>query len=369
MKIGIFGGAFNPPHIGHTAAAARAIGEKSLDLVIVIPTGTSPHKNMPLFTPSPDIRLQMTKNAFCDIENTIVSDMEIYSAENNYTIDTVTQIQKEYPDAKLYLLVGNDMYDSLDTWKQSDKLLSAAEPVLLRRDIVDISSTTLRGLLPEREGDQYICGANYKLIIQHRLYNAKPNWKWLRDEAYSMLDPGRILHVKETEKAAAELAKRWNASVDDAREAAILHDITKRLDFNENLCIIAEHRIITNSYTNSYNINEAKILHPLTAALLAKSMFGVSDEVAEAIKLHTTGSPGMTLLDKIIYVADYIELTRDYENVEQMRRLAYEDINKAMIMGLNMVISDLADKGITPNKSTYEALEDLMGVSKRKVTT
>ncbi|MCL2628138.1 MAG: bis(5'-nucleosyl)-tetraphosphatase (symmetrical) YqeK [Oscillospiraceae bacterium] len=355
MRIGIFGGAFNPPHKGHVLAAKTAALSENLDLLIVIPTGTPPHKQMPAMTPPPDIRLLMTENAFSGTKDTVISDMEVFSGDSNYTIDTVAVLQKKYPDATFFLLVGNDMYDTLDTWKDSEKLLKAVTPVLLPRDVTPVSSSQIRGLLPGRDGLQYLSEENYSLIIRHRYYDAKPDWQWLQSKAYAMLDERRIPHVKACEVSAIELSEHWGADVDAAREAAILHDITKKLDFNENMCIIAEHGHVT----NNYNIYEAKLLHSVTAALLAKSVFGVSDTVAHAIKVHTTGCANMSLLDKIIYLADYIEATRDFPTVPKLRQLAFENIDKAMIMGLEMVVGDLLSRGITPNNSTYEALRDL----------
>ena len=355
-KIGIFGGAFNPPHIGHTNAAKTVVNEKRLDLLIVIPTGIPPYKEMPPDTPPPKVRLEMTKNAFCGLVPSIrISELEIYSKENNYTIDTIRTLQKEYAGAELYLLVGNDMYDSLDTWKNSAELLDIVTPILLPRDVIDISSTQIRALLPERKGVEYLDDKNYSLIIKHRLYNALPSWDWLRKKAYAMLDSRRVAHVEGCETAAIKLAEHWGENVDDAREAAILHDITKRLDFSENMCIITESGLVTNSYKKG----DEKLLHSITGAITAKSVFGVSDKVATAIRLHTTGVANMTLLQKIVYIADYIEETRDFPGVKELRRLAFENIDEAMIMGLQMTVNDLISRGIPVDKSTYDALRDL----------
>jgi len=120
MKIGIFGGAFNPPHIGHVEAVKAAVAKlasksEQLDLLMIIPTGTPSHKSVPQASPPPDIRFLMTKNAFNEVENSFVSNIEVYSKEKNYTIDTVHSIIEDYTDARLFLFVGNDMYDSLDT--------------------------------------------------------------------------------------------------------------------------------------------------------------------------------------------------------------------------------------------------------------
>jgi len=355
MKIGIFGGAFNPPHTGHVQAVKRAVTEHKLDLLIVIPTGTPSHKTLPPDTPRPEIRFQMAQNAFSGIPNLIISDMEIHSADSNYTIDTVAALKTEYPGADFFLLVGTDMYNSLDTWKESESLISTVTPVLLSRDIVDISSTELRKMLPERGGAGFISPLNYAFIIKYRYYGAKPDWEWLRARAHLMLDPERIPHVDACESAAIRLAERWNVAPDDAREAAILHDITKKLDFRENMCIIAEHTVVLGDLGG----NEAKLLHSITGALLAQSMFGVSDAVASAIRWHTTGRAGMSTLEKVIYIADYIESTRDFPGVETLRQEAFNNIDGAMIMGLEMTIGNLLARGITPTAATYDALNDL----------
>ena len=346
MKIGIFGGAFNPPHTGHVQAVTRAAIEQKLDLLIVIPTGTPSHKTLPPGTPKPDIRFQMTQNAFSGMPNVLVSDMEIHSADNNYTIDTVASLKIDYPGADFFLLVGNDMYDTLDTWKESESLIRTVTPVLLSRDVIDISSTQLRKMLPKRGGAGFISPSNYAFIIRHRYYGAKPDWDWLRARAHLMLDPDRIPHVDACESAAIRLAERWNVDPDDAREAAILHDITKKLDFRENMCIIAEHTVVIGDLGG----NEGKLLHSITGALLAQSEFGVSDAVANAIRWHTTGHAGMSALEKVVYIADYIESTRDFPGVGILRQKAFDNIDDAMVMGLEMTVKSLLARGITPTQ-------------------
>jgi len=356
MIIGIFGGAFNPPHIGHVQAAVKAVEQNDIDLLLVIPTGIPPHKILPSDSPSPEMRLAMTQNAFHNFDKISVSDLEVYSHDNNYTIDTVSKVQREHPDATLLLLVGTDMYESLYNWKDSETLLETVKPVLLPRDVIKISSSELRTMLPLRGGRNFISDLNYAYIIKYRLYGAKPDWNWLRECAHSMLSPLRIPHVDACEAEALRLAERWNVDPDDAREAAILHDITKKLDFSQNMCIIAEHGMII----EKLGFHEEKLLHSITGALLAQSEFGVSDKVADAIKWHTTGRADMTMLEKVIYIADYIEATRDFPGVDALRRVAYDNIDEAMIIGLEMTVSDLKSRGISPNKATYESLNNLL---------
>ena len=99
-----------------------------------------------------------------------------------------------------------------------------------------------------------------------------------------------------------------------------------------------------------------KLTHAITGAALSRDLFGVTDRVYGAIRWHTTGRPDMTLLEKIIYLADYIEPTRDFEGVEPLRSLAYEDIDAAMALGLRMSLDELAANGIVPHSDSIEAL-------------
>ena len=384
MKIGIFGGAFNPPHIGHLNSSIQAAERLGLDRLIIIPTGAPPHKTLPAGTPSSQDRLHMTHLTFGEIPNAYVSDMEIGDAQPSYTIRTVENIKGEYPDAELFLLVGTDMYLTLDLWKDSEKLLSIAKPAVFSRNnedlkkinlfsgelnqrygvvteiidnkVVVISSSELRRLLPERKGARYINDTTYAYIIEKRLYGAKPDWDWLRGRAHSMLDPKRVPHVAGCEKEALKLAEHWGVDVDDAREAAILHDITKNLTVGENLRILESHGFTEETPL----LSEEKLFHSKSGALLAKSIFGVSDGVADAIKWHTTGRAGMSLLEKVIYMADYIEPERDFEGVDDLRAAAYSNIDRAMVLGLEMSVQDMVERGIAPNKTTFDALDDLL---------
>ena len=385
MRVGIFGGTFNPPHSGHENAAKAAAAQLNLDILIVVPVGVPPHKSLPKGSPSSEIRFLMTQNAFSEIPNSIVSDIEVKTSEPGYTAYTVDAIKKTYPDAELFLLMGTDMFLSLESWKDYRVLLDNVIPAVFSRNdsdykkisefsdylmgkygcrteiikntIISISSSKLREFLPLRGGMRYIKDTNYRYIISSRLYDAKSDWDWLRKQAYNMLDSKRVPHVAACEVSAVELAERWGVNEDDAREAAILHDITKRLDITGHLKALGDHNADASKVTKS----ESKLLHAKSGAALAKSLFGVSDEVEDAIKWHTTGKAGMSMLAKILYIADYIEATRDFAGVETLRRLAFEDIDKAMILGLEMTVSDISSKGITPNEATLAAISDLKG--------
>ena len=382
-KIGVFGGTFNPPHIGHVQAAEYAIGQLNLDKLIIIPTGNPPHKKLPENSPSAKLRLKMAQIVFKHLHNTIVSDMEIIKQKESYTVNTIAQIHNEYPDSVIYLLMGSDMYLSLDSWKEPDKLLSLVVPTVFSRkqndsiavrdysfklknkygvdtefisnQIIDISSSQLRELLPKRFGYEFISDNCYSFIIKNNLYNAKSNLNWLRSKAYLLLNPNRIEHTQGCEESAISLAVKWGVDSDEASEAAILHDITKGFSSPQHMEIFDYNGVLV----DIMGINEVKLLHSKSGAVVAKAEFSVSDSVCEAIKWHTTGRCGMTTLDKIIYLADYIEPTRDFSGVDELRKAAFENLDNAMIIGLEMTISDLESRNIIPNKLSLDTLSDL----------
>ena len=98
-----------------------------------------------------------------------------------------------------------------------------------------------------------------------------------------------------------------------------------------------------------------KLLHAKTGAALARDLFGVSDAVYDAIRWHTTGKPDMTLLEKIIYLADYIEPNRNFPGLEELRAKTYENIDSAMALGLKMSLEDIRSYGREPHAVTAEA--------------
>lgn len=131
LRVGIYGGAFAPVHVGHVAAAKAFMEEMWLDVLFVIPTGTSPHKQMSGGASDAD-RLEMCERAFADIPGVIVSDMEIRRKGKSYTVDTLRELTA--PDRRLFLLCGTDMILSLDTWREPDEIFKLAYPVYIRRE-------------------------------------------------------------------------------------------------------------------------------------------------------------------------------------------------------------------------------------------
>lgn len=132
MRIGIYGGTFSPVHIGHVQAARAFMEQMWLDVLFVIPTGVSPHKEMSESASSQD-RLNMCSLAFAGMEGVIVSDIEILRQGKSYTVDTLRAFSVNSED-RLFLLCGTDMMLTLDTWRESEEIFKLCYPVYIRRE-------------------------------------------------------------------------------------------------------------------------------------------------------------------------------------------------------------------------------------------
>ncbi|MDP4110250.1 MAG: bis(5'-nucleosyl)-tetraphosphatase (symmetrical) YqeK [Bacillota bacterium] len=162
----------------------------------------------------------------------------------------------------------------------------------------------------------------------------------LREEAGKKLGEKRFKHVLGCEKESEKLAKHWGANPCDARAAALLHDITKENDREEQLKFCENHCIIIGDIEKT----EWKLLHAITAAELSRSVYNMPVDICEAVRYHTTGKENMTLLQKILYLADFIEPTRDFLGVVKLRRLAYRNLSDAMLYAFNCSIKDIMER-------------------------
>ena len=124
MRIGIYGGTFSPVHNGHVAAARAFMAQMWLDILYVIPTGLTPHKEMQGNATAAD-RLEMLRLAFDDMEGVVVSDMEVRRAGKSYTVDTLRALSR--PEDRLFLLCGTDMMLTLDSWREPEEIYGIIE--------------------------------------------------------------------------------------------------------------------------------------------------------------------------------------------------------------------------------------------------
>ena len=396
MKIGVYGGTFNPPHLGHLTAARAVFELLGLDLLLLIPAGLPPHKELPAGSPTPEQRLEMTRLAGEQLglgDKVRTLDIELERGGRSFTSDTLAQLKAQYPDSELWLLMGTDMFLTLQAWHEPEKILSLAGIAAFGRTeedteelfsaqreylyktypqariftltipgVIDVSSTGLREKLAKGEGGNLLAPAVYGYILREGLYNTGADLKRLpisrlRPVALSYLKHKRIPHVLGTEQEAIRLAERYGADVEKARVAALLHDCTKKLDMPAQLALCGQYGIALDELEQ----RALKLLHSKTGAAIARDVFGVDDEVYSAIWYHTTGHANMTKLEKIIYLADYIEPSRDFPGVDTLRKVCYEDLDKGLLLGLEMTIEEMTAMGNPVHRATVEARDWLKG--------
>ena len=388
MRIGIYGGSFNPPHLGHFHGAQFAVERLQLDKLFLIPAGIAPHKALPAGSPTAMQRLEIMKRAAAEIGDPriTVSDMEVIREGKSYTYETVRTLESQYPGDSLYLIMGTDMFLSFENWKEPDdiaaratlavlyrgerdeeQLLSQKKETLekkgyriqlLQNPVTAISSTDLRRMLAFRCADKYLLPGTLNYILEEKLYGSGRDYHHLTMEemeevVVSLLKPSRVAHVLGCRDTAIELGERFGEDPDLCARAGILHDITKALDYGQQKALCRAYGISPEAYKDHY----ASTIHAFTGGLVAERIFGECPKVVDAIYYHTTGRAGMTKLEKIIYVADYIEPNRDFPGVEELRQTALRDLDDGVALGLKITLEHLKEQGKVISPLSQAALE------------
>ena len=392
MNIGIYGGTFDPPHWGHITAARAAMEQLKLDRLVLIPDRVPPHKALPEGSASPEQRLEMATLAAAELgKRAEVSDRELRRSGPSYTSDTLAELRREHPEDTLWLLMGSDMFLSLQTWHAPEEIMAlariapfsreaedesaafAAQKARLEREygaqicivqnpeVRELSSTEVRAALAAGRGSDLLPPAVYGYVLREHLYGTHKALTGLtpdelRPIALSYLKPKRMPHVLGTEQEAVRLVRRYGGDETQARIAALLHDCTKKLDMAQQLALCEKYGIMLDELEQK----ALKLLHSKTGAAIARDVFGVEDAVYDAILYHTTGKPDMTRLEKIIYLADYIEPTRDFPGVDELRKTVYEDMDKGLLMGLTMTIQEMEEMGNPVHHLTRDARDYLL---------
>ena len=384
-RIGIYGGTFNPPHTGHISAALQAAERLCLDRMLLIPTGITPHKQLPAGSPTSQQRLEMLEIAARPYKMLEISDLELRREGKSYTYQTILELKEQFPDAQLVLIMGTDMFMSFESWRNPDIILdnatlgvmyrgekdeakaiaekkahmeaNGAKIELVENEVLRISSTDLRRMLTFGCAAPFLPRGIDEYIQKNGLYGSDRNYQGLSLEeleavVLSLLKENRIAHVLGCRDTAVQLAKHWGADENHAARAALLHDVTKALDGPLQLTLCQEYGILLNSFSQK----NTKTLHALTGSLVARRVFGEEQAVVNAIRHHTTGKADMNLLEKIIYVADYMEPNRDFPGVDRLRELAFSDIDAALALGLEMTITMLEGQGREVSPESLEAL-------------
>ena len=231
MRIGIYGGTFNPPHLGHLTAARTAFELLKLDKLYLIPAAVPPHKPLPPGSPDAAERLELTRLAGEQLglgEQVETLDIELRREGKSYTSDTLRELHAQHPEDELWLLMGTDMFLTLHTWHEPEVIFAHAgvaafgrteediEPLFAAQreriyrtypdarlftmtvpGVIDISSTELRAQLRQGTGGRYLAPAVYGQILRDGLYETGADLKHLslkelRPVALSYLKHKRI---------------------------------------------------------------------------------------------------------------------------------------------------------------------------------
>lgn len=352
MKVGIFGGAFDPPHKGHERALSVFLEEVEPELCYCVPTGIPPHKALSGST-LPSHRLEMAKRAFLPISDRVrIWEGELKKEEPSYSYKTVEEIAHLHPRAELFLFVGTDQFLTIDTWREPRRLLSkvtlcvmarhgseqdallekksalqkefGATTLLLQGKAYIISSTAVRKEVSERGFSPSLSPLVNQWIAETGLYAAPDADRYRAlEKIKARLSSHRFSHTLAVEREVAVLGELLDLTdLKELRLAALYHDRTKEWSDEEHIAFLQEQGLPL----PSEDLESPAVLHGRTAAYLAVKELGLSPKAAEAISCHTTGKTGMTLEEKILYLADFIEETRKYETCHVIRRLFYENL-------------------------------------------
>ena len=375
MKTGILGGSFNPPHKGHLNIATKCAAFAGLDRVLIIPSNIAPHKSSAAFVSGED-RLNMCKIAFPPpfFE---VSSIEIDRGDTSYTVDTLRELKEKYPGDELYFIIGSDMFETFTKWYLWDEILNLCTLCVAARvhgftpdfspysdeqrkkiiyaeyEPLELSSTELRARLKSNFNcEDLLEGGVAEYIREHKLYD--DDFDEYRALLSNMLDAKRLYHSECVSEAAGELAALYGADINKAKLAGLLHDITKRLPEEEQLALAGDE--MTALEKGNY-----KIHHQMSAPVyLRKNGIIDDEEILLAIRWHTTGRAGMTLLQKIVYTADFISADRDYPDVDTVRRLAKISLEHAMLYTSRYTVNYLVAHDRPVHPATVDCYNDML---------
>lgn len=337
-KIGIFGGTFNPIHLGHINIALSAKKQYSLDKVIFVTSGNPPHKRKQNILDG-KIRHIMVKRAIEGIDGFCACDWEIKRKEYSYTLDSLLHFKEIYPGDDLYFIIGGDSLRDFDKWHKPEEIIKLCTLLVYNRagvtvkspfakeilgDEFNISSSQIREMIENGKDVQNLLPKPvYEFIKRNHLYDPIGD---IEAKLKTVLTPKRFAHSLGVRDSAIELAKIFGADVKKAEIAGLLHDNAKDLPD------LLERSYDLEAETDAFERENIGLIHAKLGAETAKCEFGINDrEITEAIKWHTIGKEDMSLLEKIVFVADLIEPGRNFPGVDDIRKYAKYDIDKAVL--------------------------------------
>lgn len=345
MRILLFGGSFDPPHIGHAALLAAAASRIRPGRILVVPAYRAPLKEG--HGASAGDRLAMIAEGLLPSlpkrwrKTASIERSELAARRTVYTVETLARLARRLPKDELHFLVGSDSAASWALWKDPARLKAlatwwtAARPGASRRlaahfhavpgRMPDVSSTGIRAALARGEDvSRWLAPAVLQRVESRGLYG-----RGLLRELEASLKPERYAHSLAVARLASSLAERWGENEGKARLAGLLHDCGRRVSVSRMPAYARRRRLRVPDVKGIVRHNPL-LLHAYISEDVARRRFGVVDPaVLSAVRKHTLADRKMSRFDKLLYVADAASEDRAYAGIAGLRRLAFKDLEEA----------------------------------------
>lgn len=385
-RIGIMGGTFNPVHNIHLMMAEEARKQFRLKKVFFMPSKNPPHKKKSGIA-SEEHRKRMIEHAIQGNPHFAFSGMELEREGTTYTKDTLTELNRRYPDDKFYFILGGDSLASMEQWREPKYIFEHCHILAANRGMADTgqirewishykkkyggklseiqmpsSSVSSEMIRDKLAGGMSVTGYVPDCVEQyirfHGLYHdceplfqGTPNNQEIIRMLSALLKPKRFLHTLGVAATAANMAGVFGYDEQDAFLAGLLHDCAKYLTGGELVRLCEEEGV---PLTDVERANTA-LIHGKFGAHLARTKYHVEQkDILDAISYHTTGRPDMGMLEKIIYLADFMEPGRATPcqpySLAEIRGMCFRDLDRALTMALECCVTYLesADAVIDP---------------------
>ncbi len=358
--------------------AKEAADKIGMDKVLIVPSCMPPHK-IPGKLAQGRERMEMCRLAFSVDSRFEVSSIELDRGNKSYTVETLRELKRQYPADELYFIIGSDMLETFRQWYLWEEILSLAficaasrengfeadlsgytpeqrkRIVFLETEPLEVSSTQIRVEIAKNGNPEFLHSEVLKFIEENGLYD--DGLSEYRKILAERLDDYRLHHSECVCECAAALAEKYGADVEKARIAGLMHDVMKNASAAEHLEMMEK----SGEALTLVDISNSKVWHQLSGAVFLKENGIITDEeILGAVRWHTTGRAGMTLLEKIVYTADFISADRDYPDVGVVRRLAEKSLEDAILYTSRYTVNKLASKNLPIHPATVECYNDMI---------
>lgn len=348
MKIGIFGGAFDPLHIEHIKIIKTAKKDLSLDKLILLPSCSPPHKSWEI---SPfEYRLEFLLREFGTYPD-IIFDTRENGREVSYSYKVLAELKEEYPDDELIYIIGGDSMEKFHTWVNPEVIAKIMPIAVAAREGYPeakvaaetarekygadirfltftgsgVSSSVIKAGFELGIDSDQVTDSTKEVISEKGMYK---RFLLYIEKVASSVSPSLFEHMKGTVMYAMKFAAKLALNYDEIFIAALLHDCAKEMK------------------SPPMEGVPPKVLHQFYGAEIAEKVYGITNEnILDAIRYHTTGKVGMSNLGKLIYCADMLEENRDYEGVDRLRKIFEDDFEAGFLACIESSIKKLERSG------------------------